>query len=111
MFILSSKIESSLLSRIAAPLVAGALLSLALDARAKASPETFIVADDGYGVMECLENKTDCGRIVADSWCESHGHGPAQAYGRADDMTAAIPAAESRRPKRATDAMVISCAD
>ncbi len=109
MFILSSKIESSLWSRLAAPLVAGALVSLVMNARAEASPETFVVADEGYGVMECLENKADCGRIVADAWCESHGHGPAQAYGRADDMTAAIPAA-TRQPRTA-DAMVISCAD
>lgn len=109
MFILSSKIESFPWSRIAAPLVAGALASLVLNAKAEAAPETFVVADDCYGVMECLRDKADCGRIVADAWCESHGHGPAQAYGRADDMTAAIPAA-SRQPQ-AADAMVISCAD
>ncbi|WP_363347741.1 hypothetical protein [Methylocystis echinoides] len=110
MFIQSSKIESTLWFRIAVPLVAGALVAAALSANAQAAPETFLVPDDGYGVTECLKGKSDCGRIVADAWCEAHGHGPAQAYGRADDVTAAIPAAASR-PSQQTDAMVIACAD
>lgn len=110
MFLFLSKIESSVWSRIAGPLVAGALASLAAAVEAEAASETFVVSDEGYGVMECLKEKSDCGRIVADAWCESHGHGPAQAYGRADDMTASIPAAAPRQPQP-VEAMVISCAD
>lgn len=110
MFIISSKNESSVWFRNAAPLMAVALASLAPGAEAQAAPETFIVPDDGYGVMECLKEKSDCGRIVADAWCESHGRGPAQAYGRADDMTASIPQTASQQPQPA-GAMAVSCAD
>jgi hypothetical protein len=111
MFLLSSKAEKSLLPRLAAPLVAGALLTLALNHGAQATPETFIIADqDGYGLNECLKERGECGRIVADAWCESHGHGPANAFGRADDVTAAIPAATPRQPASA-DATVVSCSD
>lgn len=51
----------------------------------------FIVAGaDGYGVEDCLAQKSECGRVVADAWCEAHGHGAAIAYGPAADVTDAI---------------------
>ena len=49
-----------------------------------------IAAADGYGVEDCLAEGGECGRIVADAWCEAHGHGPALAFGVADDVTGAI---------------------
>lgn len=110
MFLLSTKAETSLLSRIAAPFVAGALLALTWNSRSLAAPETYVVPDDGYGVNECLKENSGCGRIVADAWCESHGHGPASAFGRAEDMTASIPASEPRQPSP-PGATVISCSD
>ena len=30
--------------------------------------------------------------MVADAWCEAHGHGVAVAFGRADDVTGAVKA-------------------
>lgn len=111
MFILSSKTEIALLTRLAAPLVGGALLTLALHHGAQAATETFVIADqDGYGLTECLKDRADCGRIVADAWCESHGHGPARAFGRAGDVTAAIPAASSR-PAAEADATIVACSE
>ncbi|WP_442753986.1 hypothetical protein ACNHKD_13400 [Methylocystis sp. JAN1] len=112
MFILSSKYEKSLWPRIAAPLVAGLLVSAAYHSNAQAAPaSTYVVTDqDGYGVMECLTQKSACGKFVADAWCESHGHGPAKAYGRAEDITASIAADAPRQPVR-PDAAVVSCAD
>jgi hypothetical protein len=110
MFILSSKFEKSLLPRLAAPLVAGLLGATAYHANAQAAPATYVVGDDGYGVIECLTQKSDCGKIVADAWCESHGHGPAQAFGRAEDITASIGADAPRQPVK-PDAALVSCSE
>jgi hypothetical protein len=61
-----------------------------------------IAAADGYGVEDCLAESGECGRVVADAWCETHGHGAAIAFGPADDVTGAIPAGvaakNSQRP-------------
>jgi hypothetical protein len=52
---------------------------------------TFIIAaTDGYGVEDCLAEGGECGRVVADAWCEAHGRGPAISFGLADDVTGAI---------------------
>lgn len=112
MFILSSQNEKSLWPRIAFPLVAGLLASAAYHSNAQAAASTaYVVSDqDGYGVLECLTQKSDCGKIVADAWCESHGHGPARAYGRAEDVTASIATDAPRQPLQ-PDAAVVSCAD
>jgi hypothetical protein len=40
-----------------------------------------IAANDGYGIEDCLAAGSDCGQVVADSWCEAHGRGHALAYG------------------------------
>ena len=51
---------------------------------------SFIVAaNDGYGIQDCLGEGGECGRVVADAWCEAHGHGAALTFGRADDVTGA----------------------
>ena len=61
-----------------------------------ASGHSFIIsAADGYGVQDCLGEGGECGRIVADAWCEAHGHGAAISYGRAEDVTGVISLANS----------------
>jgi hypothetical protein len=52
-----------------------------------------IAATEGYGVEDCLAEGGECGRVVADAWCEAHGHGAAISFGVASDVTGAIPAA------------------
>ncbi|MGO8833688.1 MAG: hypothetical protein ACLQE9_12865 [Roseiarcus sp.] len=49
-----------------------------------------IAAAEGYGVEDCLAEGGDCGHVVADAWCEAHGHGAAISFGLADDVTGAI---------------------
>jgi hypothetical protein len=111
MFMLSSKYEKSLWRRLAAPLIAGLLFSVAYHATAQAANATYVIADhDGYGVLECLTQKSDCGKIVADAWCESHGHGLAKAFGRAEDVTAAI-SPEAPREPLSPGAAIVSCSD
>ena len=56
-----------------------------------AAGHAFIIsAATGYGVEDCLGEGGDCGRVVADAWCEAHGHGAAISFGRAEDVTGAI---------------------
>jgi hypothetical protein len=94
---LLSRSRLFILPRIAAPLLGGLLLAAAFqngaraEALAPSATNVYVISGaEGYGVVECLTEKKDCGKIVADSWCEAHGHGLAKAFGRADDMTASI---------------------
>jgi hypothetical protein len=61
--------------------------------RARAAEgSTFIIAGaEGYGVEDCLAEHGECGQVVADAWCEAHGHGASISFGRAEDITNAIP--------------------
>lgn len=102
--------NASLWQRLLAPALCGLLATALPPATAQAEPgSTYVVSDqEGYGVVDCLAHKSDCGRVVADAWCESHGHRAARAYGPAEDVTAAIPASEKRQPIPA-GATIISC--
>jgi len=55
--------------------------SAASAAPAAASHEYEIAANDGYGLEDCLAAGSECGHVVADAWCEAHGHGHALAFG------------------------------
>src|SRR5438445_6495429 len=62
---------------------------------------TFIIAATaGYGVEDCLGEGNECGRVVADAWCEAHGGGAALKFGRSGDDTDAVANVSSsvRRP-------------
>jgi hypothetical protein len=69
----------------------------------------FIVAGDGYGVQDCLGGEGECGKVVADAWCEAHGQGPALSFGKTDDVTGAISTASA--PKLPPGAYFITCGD
>jgi hypothetical protein len=77
--------------------------------------ENFVVsAADGYGVNECIASGADCAKIVADAWCEAHGHGQASAFGPASDATASIGKVSGKStPKRGIgeDDVFISCGE
>ncbi len=69
---------------------------VAARADAAAEPSVFTLpADDGYGIGECMRGGGDCGRVMADSWCEAHGRGHALAFGAAEDVTGAIPGGDA----------------
>jgi hypothetical protein len=97
-FMTSYEFEHFVLPRFLEPLLAGLLLAAAFHASAQAAPEpvpmrSYVISvHDGYGVLECLTQSKDCGKFVADSWCETHGHRRALAYGRAEDITGATDA-------------------
>ncbi len=58
--------------------VAGAFLPRAAQAE---SHDYEIASNDGYGLEDCLAAGSDCAHVVADAWCEAHGHGHALAFG------------------------------
>lgn len=65
------------------PLLVAALAQASASAPARATPthQYEIAANDGYGLEDCLSAGAECGRVVADAWCEAHGHGHALAFG------------------------------
>lgn len=75
-------------------------------ARAQASHDYEIAANDGYGLEDCLAGGAECGRVVADAWCEAHGHGHALAYGLSSAMTGL-----ATHVSTADEAYVIKCGD
>lgn len=63
-----------------------------------------IAANDGYGLQECLSGGVECGQVVADAWCEAHGHAKALSFGPASHFApAAFKSAAS------DESYVISC--
>ena len=79
--------------------------------RALGKDATFLIpAADGYGVADCLTaGGSECGRIVADAYCESQGFRKSARFGRAaaEDVTGSVPAGrpEGERP------IFIACAN
>ena len=75
--------KTSGLGAIVLPLLVAALVqggSIAAT-RAEAWHEYVVAANDGYGLEDCLAVGSDCGRVVADAWCEAHGRGHAVGFG------------------------------
>jgi len=66
-----------------------------------------IAANDGYGVQDCLAEAGECGQIVADAWCEAHGHGVAVSFGPASRF-AGVAAAKIAATE---EDYVVNCAD
>ena len=72
--------------------------------------DTFLVsADDGYGLGDCLTSGAECGRIVANAWCETQGFARAVSFGlvRPDDVTGSIQQVSTASGPRAVS---ITCA-
>lgn len=78
--------KTSGLSSILFSLAALALAGFACPALAEGSGshDYEIAANDGYGLEDCLSTGGECGRVVADAWCEAHGHGHALSFGPRD---------------------------
>jgi len=103
--------ERLVLPRMIAPLLAGLLLAAVYHNSAQAAPpaRSYVISiNDGYGLLECLTQDRECGKIVADSWCESHGHGRALTFSRAEDITGAT-SVSTRTPEPA--AAIVTCGE
>ncbi len=110
-----TKFEHSIWPSILAPLLAGLLVAAVYNGHSQAAPAAaqrtvYVLSDhEGYGLVDCISQKRECGKVVADSWCEAHGHGPALAFGGADDVTGAI--ANIRATKTEPGAAMVSCSE
>jgi hypothetical protein len=64
---------------------------------------------DGYGLGDCLAEGRECGKIVADAWCESKGFTRAASYGVASptDFTGTVSTRAASAPPPAP--LMISC--
>jgi hypothetical protein len=88
-------------------LVAGLADAVAATAaRAEASHDYVIASNDGYGLADCLVEGGECGQVVADAWCEAHGHAHALSFGSASAANG-----RSTRVSTADEPYVIRCGD
>jgi hypothetical protein len=97
---------------LAAVVIAG-LASLSALAQQPSPPRQtiFTIADqDGYGTTECLERPGGCGKLIADSFCESKGFKGSVFHRKADpdDVTGSI-ASEKRPPLTEAKVFVVAC--
>ena len=103
--------RSSSFPRIALPLLAGLLVFAAgRNAPQAAEAQAYTIpADEGYGLTECLSQGGDCARVVADAWCESHGHAHAIALGKAEDVTGSV--SEAKTEAALEGSYVVTCGE
>jgi hypothetical protein len=58
----------------------------------------FIAAANGYGVEDCLGEGGECGKVLADAWCEAFGRGAALKFGRSEDNSDVTPETATALP-------------
>ncbi len=101
---------------VAAPVVltiGHAVAQASRGAAAETRQSLFVITDqEGYGTGECLERQGGCGKIIADSFCESKGFKAAEFYRKAglDDITGSLGSSRAAAPSpRDPQAFVIGC--
>ncbi len=95
--------------RYAALVIAGCLLSVPFHGARAGEPASFVIPasdQDGYGIGECLHQGSACGRVIADAWCEAHGHARALAFGSASDATGTLPGPVTATKVSADDVLI-----
>ena len=112
-------LRSSSLPRLLLPLIAGMFaLTLMHSSPQAAEIETVkshsyvMPADEGYGVTECIARGGACAHIVADAWCEAHGHAEAISFGSAEDVTGAVAGtAEAKTATFEPTSYIVNCGE
>lgn len=75
-----------------------------------AEAQDFVIADDaGYGIADCMKPGMECGRVMADAFCQSHGRTAAAAFGLADDTAGSTKISLQSIQHTPGDAVVIRC--
>ena len=97
----------------AGALFAALVISAASSSAARANDGLdFVLPDnDGYGISECMKPGMDCGQVIADAWCEAHGHGHASAYGFGEDVTGSTKISTAAEPTVAHGSVIIHCGE
>lgn len=77
-------------------------------AAASGGPNVFLIPQaDGYGMSSCLAEGSECGKIVAQAWCESKGFPRVASYGLASATD--ITGSTGGRSAPAEPPLVITC--
>jgi hypothetical protein len=89
--------------------ISGVMLGMSAlsSARAGETHALVIAANDGYGVQDCLAEAGECGQVVADAWCEAHGHGAAVSFGPVSRFAGAVATKIAATPED----YVVNCGD
>ena len=69
-----------------------------------------IARDAGAGSRDCAGPHPDCIRVVADAWCEAHGHGPLRMVAPRPEMTASL-APSARDASRKARTFTVVCGE
>jgi hypothetical protein len=88
------------------------LPTAATSAAVNGADSTFLIpASDGYGVADCLMGPSECGKVVANAWCEAHGFSSAESFGPVSpqEMTSAVETVSAS--KRSQQPIAITCAN
>lgn len=95
------------------PLAVGLGLQAAMTGAPRAAEGLdFIVPDsDGYGIADCMKPGMECGHVIADAWCEAHGHGRASMFGLTDDVTGSTKVSTAAPTQMAAGAVIIRCGE
>ena len=81
------------------------------EAKAPKQRDFVIAGSDGYGTQECLSSQGNCGRIVADAWCETKGFKSALAYRQLDRDEITGSATTKAPGGKPAESFLISCKD
>lgn len=84
---------------------------ITVPARALDAQDFVVADDDGYGIADCMKPGVECGRVMADAWCEAHGHGHASAFGLAEDVTGSTRISSVSPAPTAASAVIIRCGE
>lgn len=79
--------------------------------RDKSEQSVFLLPQaDGYGVADCISGNRECGKIVANAWCESKGFARAASFGVVSptEITGSV---GGRNSATKEPPLMISCAD
>ncbi|MCW6508021.1 hypothetical protein [Lichenifustis flavocetrariae] len=92
---------------------AGAVLLAAAPSTSWAgdSLDFVVPVSDGYGIADCMKPGMACGQVIADAWCEAHGHAHATAFGLAEDVTGSIKVSAMATPVPPPGSILIHCGE
>ena len=94
------------------PLLAGFVILAAPATAVAASDLDFVLPpNDGYGIAECMKPGEACGQVIADAWCEAHGHAHATAFGPGEDVTGTIQVGVAATPVPPPGSVIIHCGE
>lgn len=84
----------------------------AVRSRAEGTPSVFLIPQaEGYGMSNCLAEGSECGRIVAQAWCESKGFDKVASWGVAGpaDITGSVTSSRATAAAVQEPPLVITC--